>query len=343
MRKRPNNGRNSGTAVFLLFLVTAVAFYFYGEKWLRQILIYLSTAKWARNIVTQTPMARNLASRFIAGESIADVMAVAQQHNQSGMSVTINYLGESVSTLGEAIAARDEILRLLDAIQAHQVDANVSIKPSQLGLQLAPQLLYDNMRVLLQRTAAHDNRIRMDMEDYATLDTTLAIYRSLRDDDGYGRHVGIVIQAYLRRTIDDLTQLISEGAWIRFCKGAYAEPAAVAFPDKADTDNNYKQMMQLLLSPEARANDVYVGFATHDEEMITATIAFAEANRIPPSAYEFQMLHGIRRDLQDSLTRRGYQVRVYVPYGTAWYPYFVRRLAERPANLWFFMSNLIRK
>ncbi len=344
MQKTSQNGRNRGTAVLLLLLMVAViALYLRGEQWLRGILVYLSAATWARNIVTRVPLARSFASRFIAGDTTADAMAVVQELNRSGMSATINYLGEHVTTPDEAIAARDEILHLLDVIEEAGVDANVSIKPSQLGLQIDPQLLHDNLRVLLERAASYGNKIRIDMEDYPTLDTTLGIYRSLRDEDGFGNHVGIVIQAYLQRTADDLAQLAQEGAWIRLCKGAYAEPPAVAFPDKADTDRNYVKMAQLLLSEKARKNGVYVGFATHDEEMITAVIAHAESNRTPPSAYEFQMLHGIRRELQASLVRRGYQVRVYVPYGTAWYPYFVRRLAERPANLWFFLSNLVKQ
>jgi proline dehydrogenase len=344
MQKRSGNGRNPQTAVLLLLLMIAlIALYLRGEQWLRGILVYLSAATWARNIVTQVPLARNLANRFIAGDTTAEAMAVVQELNQAGMSATINYLGEHVHTQDEAIAARDEILHLLDVIAEHGVEANVSIKPSQLGLQVNPQLLHDNMRVLLERAAGYGNNIRMDMEDYPTLDTTLGIYRSLRDEDGFGHHVGIVIQAYLRRTAADLAQLVAEGAWVRLCKGAYAEPPAIAFPEKADTDSNYVRMAQVLLSQKAREKGVYAGFATHDEEMITAVIAHAESQRIPPSAYEFQMLHGIRRDLQASLVRRGYRVRIYVPYGTAWYPYFVRRLAERPANLWFFLSNLAKR
>lgn len=344
MRKTSRNGRNRGTAVLLLLLLAAIlALYLRGEQWLRGILVYLSAATWARNIVTQVPLARNFAGRFIAGDTTAEAMAVVREINQSGMSATINYLGEHVTTPDEAIAARDEILHLLDVIEESGVDANISIKPSQLGLQISPQLLHDNLRVLLERAVGYRSQIRMDMEDYPTVDTTLGIYRSLRDDDGFGHHVGIVIQAYLRRTADDLAQLVDEGARVRLCKGAYAEPPAVAFPDKADTDRNYIKMAQLLLSEDARAKGVYAAFATHDEEMITAVIAHAESQRILPSAYEFQMLHGIRRDLQASLVRRGYRVRVYVPYGTAWYPYFVRRLAERPANLWFFLSNLAKR
>lgn len=337
------NGRNFGTALFLLAVITfAISFYIYGERWLRSLLLYFSTAGWARAIVTQTPFAQQVAGRFIAGETIDEAIAVTKQLNQAGMTATINYLGESVSAPEETFAARDEILNLLDAIEENGVDANVSIKPSQLGLHLDPNLMYENMHALLERASTYGNKIRMDMEDSPTLDTTLDIYRRLRYQDEFGNHVGVVIQAYLHRTEADLTKLADEGAWIRLCKGAYAEPAEVAFADKADTDANYVRMMQLLLSENARENGVYVGFATHDEQMITATTSFAEANQIPSSAYEFQMLHGVRRDLQEQLVANGKQVRVYIPYGTAWYPYFVRRLAERPANLWFFVSNFVK-
>ena len=342
-KEKSRNGRLLGTAVFLLaFIAFAISLYLYGEKWLRSFLIYLSTASWARKIATQAPFAQQVAGRFIAGETIDEAIAVTAELNQAGMSATINYLGESVSSPEECYAARDEILNLLDAINQTGVDANVSIKPSQLGLHLDPTLLYDNMHVLLDRASQYNNKIRMDMEDYPTLDKTLEIYRCLRDEDGFGHHVGVVIQAYLYRTEDDLAKLISEGAWIRLCKGAYAEPAEVAFAEKTETDANFVRMTQLLLSEDARENGVYTGFATHDEEMIMATIEFAKKNQISSSEYEFQMLHGVRRDLQTQLIAEGQQVRVYVPFGTAWYPYFVRRLAERPANMWFFVSNLLR-
>ncbi len=344
-RRKNGNGRTLGLemAVFLgAIVVVFVAVYMYGEKWLRALLLYLSAAGWARKFVSQTPFAQQVAGRFIAGETIAEAIAVAQHLNQAGMSTTINYLGESVGTPAEAMAAKDAILALLDGIQKEGVDANVSIKPSQLGLHLDATLLYENMRCLLERAASYGNKIRIDMESANTLETTIAIYRRLRDEDGFKNHVGIVIQAYLQRTETDLSALIGEGAWIRLCKGAYAEPADIAFAEKSATDENYVRMMQLLLSEEARNNEVYVGFATHDERMITAVISYVQAHQIPPSTFEFQMLYGVRRDLQTQLVADGYQVRVYVPYGTAWYPYFVRRLAERPANLWFFISNFMK-
>jgi proline dehydrogenase len=183
--------------------------------------------------------------------------------------------------------------------------------------------------------------VRIDMEDSPLVDTTLEIYRTLRDADGLS-NVGVVIQAYLHRSEADVRRLVEEGGWVRLCKGAYAEPADVAFANKADTDANFVKLTQMMLSDEARANGVYLGVATHDEKMIQATIDYANAHQIPPTTYEFQMLYGIRRELQESLVQRGYRMRIYVPYGAAWYPYFVRRLAERPANLWFFISNFFR-
>jgi proline dehydrogenase len=179
------------------------------------------------------------------------------------------------------------------------------------------------------------------MEESGTVDDTFDIYRRLRDEDGFG-NTGVVLQAYLYRTEEDVQRLIQEGAWIRLCKGAYAEPPEVAFPIKADTDANYIKLVQMLLSEEARKKGVYVGIASHDEKMINATIEYVRKNNIPLDAFEFQMLYGIRRELQEKLVQQGYRLRIYVPYGTAWYPYFVRRLAERPANLWFFVSNFLR-
>ncbi|MCP4360786.1 MAG: proline dehydrogenase [Chloroflexi bacterium] len=324
------------------FLILVGLLYWFGEVWLRIVLLYLSTAVWAKTLVTHLPPARRVASRFIAGETVADVIHITRSQNQAGFSATLNFLGEHVHTAAEADVAREEILRLLDSIHQNGVNANVSIKPSQLGLQLGEEVLYGNLKILLERARQTDNKIRIDMEDSGTVDTTLRLYQRLRDEDGYGRHVGIVVQSYLYRTEKDVAQLAAAGAWVRLCKGAYAEPASVAYPEKADTDAAYINLMQTMLSPEARQNGMYVGFATHDEKMIEATIEYARKNDVPAAAFEFQMLYGIRRELQETLVAQGYQMRVYIPYGTAWYSYFVRRLAERPANLWFFISNLLR-
>ncbi len=312
----------------------------HGERWLRDSLIYLSQAGWARQIATETALARQVASRFVAGETIAEAIDVTQKLNAQGLSVTLDYLGEYVTDAEVAVAARDEIARLLDAIAHSQADANVSIKPTQLGLAIDPALVHDNMRYLLQKARGYGNKIRLDMEDSGHVDATLELYRRLRDEDGL-ENVGVVIQSYLYRSGADVDRLVDEGGWVRLVKGAYAEPETVAFPQKRDTDSNYVALMHRLLGNEGRQKGVYAGIATHDEKMIQATIQFVKENQIPPEAFEFQMLYGVRRDRQLSLTAGGYQMRIYVPYGEAWYPYFMRRLAERPANLYFFASKLI--
>ncbi|RMG96048.1 MAG: proline dehydrogenase [Chloroflexi bacterium] len=309
---------------------------------MRYILLYLSRASWARHIVTQWPIAWQVASRFVAGEDIESAMMAARELNNRGMCVTLDFLGESVTNREEAIAAREEILRLLDEIERVGVDANVSVKLSQLGLKTDEALALENVRILLERAKRYGNKIRIDMEESPLVDTTLRIYRRLRYEYGF-ENVGVVIQAYLYRSEADVRQLVQEGAWIRLVKGAYAEPPEVAFPNKADTDANFVRLMQMLLGEEARERGVYAAIATHDEKMIDATIEYVKKHGVPRDGFEFQMLFGIRRDLQESLVQQGYRVRIYVPYGTAWYPYFMRRLAERPANLWFFVSNLFRR
>jgi proline dehydrogenase len=263
--------------------------------------------------------------------------------NASGISVTLDYLGENVTSLQDTFDARDQIRALLDRIHQQSIDANVSVKLSQLGIRIDPALARDNVRSLLEQATQLNNRIRIDMEEHGILEGTLAIYRSLRDEHGFGHRVGIVMQAYLFRAEEDVRQLIDEGAWVRLCKGAYAEPPEIAFPLKKDTDANFVKLMRLMLGDKARQKGVRLAVATHDEAMIRATIEYANEQGIAADAFEFQMLYGIRRELQESLVARGYRVRVYAPFGTAWYPYLVRRLAEHPANLRFFISNLFRR
>ncbi len=326
-----------------LFILALIGFLIYrnGESWLRQVLVYLSRARWARNLISGWSLSWRVASRFIAGSDREAAVTITRALNTNGMMVTLDYLGESCTSAEEAIQAREEILLLLDDINRHQLNANVSIKPSQLGLQIDPALTLDNVRHLVKKAEEVGNFIRIDMEDTPTTDATLNVYRELRHRDGLN-NVGVVIQSYLYRSESDIEQLIEDGARVRLCKGAYAEPAEVAFPQKADVDANYLNLSRLLLSQKARANGVYPAFATHDPNMIDDIKHYIQVNNIPRDAFEFQMLYGIRRDLQENLVREGYRVRIYVPYGTAWYPYFVRRLAERPANLWFFISNLVR-
>lgn len=325
----------------LLLLVAIGAIFRFGERWLRLLLIYLSQATWAKELISGLPPTRVVASRFVAGETMDDAISTAQALNAKGMRVTMDLLGEHVTNPDEAIAARHEISRLLERIAASNLfDTNVSVKLSQLGMRISEELALENMRELLRCAQRLNNRIRIDMEESEVTDVTLRIYRRLRAEFP---NVGIVIQAYLHRSEADVRQLIAEGAWVRLCKGAYAEPPHIAFADKADTDANYVRLTEMLLSPEARQKGVYLGVATHDEQMINATLAYVQEQGIPPEAFEFQMLYGIRRELQESLVQQGYRMRVYVPYGTAWYAYFVRRLAERPANLWFFASNLLKR
>lgn len=337
--------KKSVIPLFLFLLIVAglsLLFYRFGEQWLHLLLLYLSGAVWARQAITGFAPAGKVARRFVAGETIAEALSAARQLHAKGLLVTLDYLGESVTNASEASQARDEILSLLDHIQQAGLQANVSVKLSQLGLNIAPELAQDNLRQLLIRAQQYQNKVRIDMEDSATVDITLDLYRTLRHQEGF-QNVGVVIQAYLYRSTADICQLINEGAWVRLCKGAYKEPAEIAFPLKADTDSNYVALMQQLLGPEARQNGVYPAIATHDPQMVEATLSFVRQHQIPPQAFEFQMLYGIRRELQDALASQGYQVRIYVPYGRAWYPYFMRRLAERPANLWFFVSNLARR
>jgi proline dehydrogenase len=324
-----------------ILAVAGFLFYRNGENWLRQVLIYLSQARWARQLVSNWSVSWRVASRFVAGTDREAAMDITRSMNANGLLVTLDFLGESCTSEGEALQARAEITRLLDDIEQNQLGANVSLKPSQLGLKIDPGLALDNICALVQKAKQVGNFIRIDMEDHPTTDATLGIYRHLRHEAGLD-NVGVVIQSYLYRSEADVEQLIEDGARVRLCKGAYAEPDDVAFPKKIDTDANYINLSRLLLSPTARQKGVYPAFATHDPKMIDEIKRYVQTNKIPHDAFEFQMLYGIRRDLQAALAREGYRMRVYVPYGTAWYPYFVRRLAERPANLWFFASNLVR-
>lgn len=337
----PTRSRSSLLIPAVILAVFGFLLYRNGGTWLRNILGYLSQAGWARRLVSNWSVSWQVASRFVAGEERNAAVDVSRSMNKNGIMVTLDYLGESCTSEGEALQARAEILRLLDDIERNKLKSNVSVKPSQLGLKIDTSLALENICALVQRAKQVGNFIRIDMEDHPTTDATLGIYRHLRHTMGLD-NVGVVIQSYLYRSEDDVNQLIEEGASVRLCKGAYAEPAEVAFPHKVDVDANFLNLSRLLLSPKARAKGGYPAFATHDPKMIDEIKIYAKANHISPDEFEFQMLYGIRRDLQEGLTREGYRVRVYVPYGTAWYPYFVRRLAERPANIWFFISNFFR-
>ncbi len=343
MEKPTPQNRSRSSFVISALAIGALALLLFrnGEKWLRNVLIYLSQAGWARNIVSNWSVSWRVASRFVSGADREAAIATTRALNSKGLLVTLDYLGESCTSEGEALQARAEILSLLDDIDRHKLQANVSVKPTQLGLKIDPELAYENICALAQKAKSVGNFIRIDMEDHPTTDATLNIYRRLRYSDGL-ENVGVVIQSYLYRSEDDIERLIGDGARVRLCKGAYAEPPEVAYPQKVDVDANYLNLSRLMLSEKARSKGMYPAFATHDPAIIEDIKLYVRANHIPADSFEFQMLYGIRRDLQESLAREGYRVRVYVPYGTAWYPYFVRRLAERPANIWFFISNFVK-
>ncbi|MBN1964390.1 MAG: proline dehydrogenase family protein [Anaerolineae bacterium] len=309
---------------------------------LRSIILYLSQAAWAENLIMRIGLARRTAHRFVAGNTLEQAIQVVRSLNQKGLDVTLDHLGESVTDEAGSLQATQDYLVLLDAIAESGVRATVSLKLTQLGLDIREDLCLDNMRRILERARQHNNHVTIDMESVAYTDATLRIYRTLRHDDGF-ENVGIVIQAYLYRSESDMKALAGEGAFVRLCKGAYKESPAHAFPDKSDVDANFAHLVALFLTPEACRGGAYLGVGTHDEKMIAAAKAHAKAHNVLYECFEFQMLYGIRSKLQQQLHDDGYRMRVYVPYGEQWYPYFMRRLAERPANVWFFASNLFRR
>jgi proline dehydrogenase len=297
-------------------------------------MLFLSRQARLRRWMETSALARRLSSRFVAGETLDEALSVARHVNAEGISLTLDHLGENVTSLEEAAASRDEYIRALDQIQALGLNANVSIKLTQFGIDLDESLCRANVEQLVKVASRHANFVRVDMESSAYTDRTLSLVHDLRTRyDG----VGAVIQAYLYRSESDVERLCREGIRIRLCKGAYLEPAKVAYPHKAGVDRNFVRLMKILLEI-----GVYPAIATHDEAIIAETKRLAASRRIPPSAFEFQMLYGIRRDIQKRLVSEGYRLRLYIPYGKAWYPYFMRRLAERPANLLFLARNLVR-
>ncbi len=302
----------------------------------RSALIYLSGREGLKDFATRFALFKKLTTRFIAGESIDEAVAAIREINHRGCSASFDHLNESVNSEAETEAEVREYLEVLQHIDETHIDSNVSIKLTQFGLDIDRELAYRNARQVVAEAVSRHNFVRVDMEGSNVTQATLDIFKRLRGEFGLN-DVGIVLQSYLRRTMDDAKEMLKIPARIRLCKGAYDEPPEVAFPDKHDVDENYVQVMQLLLS-----SGVYHGIATHDPKMIDATVAFAQREGIPKEAFEFQMLYGIRRDLQEQLARDGYNMRVYVPYGKHWYPYFMRRLAERPANIWFVMKNFLK-
>lgn len=277
-----------------------------------------------------------MTTRFVAGENIEEAIAAIKVVNEKGCTASFDHLNESVSSAAETEGEVEEYLKILKRIDETGIKSNVSIKLTQFGLEIDPELAYKNARTVVEDAHKRGNFVRVDMEQSSVTQITIDIFKRLREEFGLNS-VGIVLQSYLRRTQSDVDDMLKIPARIRICKGAYNEPPEVAFPDKKDTDDNYVEVMKKLLT-----SDIYHGIATHDPNMINATIRFARDNEIDKSKFEFQMLYGVRRDLQFDLAKKGYNMRVYVPYGKSWYPYFMRRLAERPANVWFVMKNMFK-
>lgn len=304
---------------------------------LRAGLQWLSEQPRIFRFVRANGVARRLASRFVAGETVDTAVEALRELNAAGISATLDLLGEAVRSVAEARAARDTYLQGLDRIKQVGADSNVSLKLTQMGLDIETQECVENVRAIASRARAHGSFVRIDMEGSAYTERTLDLFER-RFHPEFGNTVGVVLQSYLRRTERDVATMIALGARVRLCKGAYQEPADVAFPSKQDVDANYVACMEQLLE---RGN--YPAIATHDERIITHAKTFVTSRGIAPARFEFQMLFGVRRDLQRALRREGYRVRVYVPFGDQWYSYLMRRLAERPANIAFLLSSLVRE
>ncbi|HZS61641.1 MAG TPA: proline dehydrogenase family protein [Gemmatimonadaceae bacterium] len=304
---------------------------------LRSALLYLSNQPQVFKFVRHNTLARKFAERFVAGETLEQVLDSVVQLNAKGISASLDLLGESIHAESEARASGREYLHMLDRIRERKLDANVSVKLTAMGLDLSEDLCIEIMHDIIARARDYRTFVRLDMESSAYTDRTLRLFYD-RLYPVYGNHVGIVLQSCLRRTEADVHHSIDAQCRVRICKGAYREPPAVAFPAKKDVDENYVRCMKRLMK-----EGNYPGIATHDERIIQQAKAFAKAEHIANDKYEFQMLYGVRRDLQEALVREGYRVRVYVPFGTQWYPYLMRRLAERPANVAFITGNVIRE
>jgi len=302
---------------------------------LRAALLKLSDSKRLANWVTTNEKTRKMSRRFVAGEELADALAAAKACNDMGMHASLDYLGENVSTTADAQRARDAYLEIFEAIARERLHANVSCKLTQLGLDLSSEFSEGLAMSIVEAAARHDNFLRVDMEGSNYTQRTIELVKRVRMQSPA---VGTVIQSYLYRSEQDVQDLLAYGCRIRLCKGAYKEPEEVAYKSKADVDNNYVRLMKMLLT-----SGFYHGIATHDPKMIAATIRWASEKRISKDDFEFQMLYGVRTDLQRRLVRDGYRLRIYIPFGRDWFPYFMRRLAERPANLGFFVRNFFRK
>lgn len=306
---------------------------------LRAFFVRLSESRSLRAIAERSPLGKKMSSRFVAGTTVADAVAATRAVNAAGMSVSIDNLGENVTNAEEARASAQLYNHLLDEIAQDKLEANISVKLTHMGLDVDEQMARNLVASLVAKAAKLNppNFVRVDMEGSPYTQRTLDFVHELHRMPGNQGRVGAVIQSYMRRSESDVEKLLAERIRIRLCKGAYKEPPEMAFQKKSEVDDNYVKLTKILLK-----SGVYHGIATHDERIIRETIAFATREKIPPTSFEFQMLHGIRRDLQQGLVKNGWRMRVYIPFGTEWYPYFMRRLGERPANAFFLLKNLFR-
>lgn len=317
---------------------------------LRAFFLYLSQSAFMRKIITGFWLSRRVSSRFIAGDSLDEAVEVIKGLNAQGFYATLDHLGENVASLSDAQGARQDYIELIDRIEAESLQAGISLKLTQLGLELDPAACLDNLAQIVRHAQQHGIFVRIDMEHFEVLEDTLDIYRELHAANM--NNVGVVIQSYLRRSQSDVQALAADGSKIRLVKGAYDEPPEVAFPSKEKVDEEFDSQAQIMIEAANQADPIEipqdgrtpppVALGTHDDARIENAIKFAGSVGFPSSALEIQLLHGIRTELGRELMQRGYPVRIYVPYGTEWYPYFMRRLAERPANVWFFITNFLR-
>lgn len=301
---------------------------------LKAFLLYLSRQKAIQGFMMNFGVTRRVVDRFVSGEELEDGLNAVRKVNTEGAFATLDHLGEEVSQPEEAIAATEVYLNALDKINESGVNTNVSVKPTQVGLKIDKKLCEENFRKIIEKAKKYDNFVRMDMEGSDCTQDTLDVFYSLRKKYD---NVGIVIQTYLYRSEKDVDDIQKLGGRIRLCKGAYKEPKEIAFPKKQQGDDNFIKLMEKILP-----SGIYHGIATHDEKIIQKTKEFAQKNNVPKESFEFQLLYGIRTELQYQLLKEGYNVRIYIPFGRQWYPYFMRRLAERPANLFFFLKNFLR-
>jgi proline dehydrogenase len=303
----------------------------------RAFFIALSESKLLRAIAERSRLGRKLSSRFVAGMTVSDALQATAQTNSRGMTVSVDNLGENVTNTEEARESAKLYHELLDEIAERRLDANVSLKLTHMGLDVDENLARTTVADLVRHAARLGSFVRVDMEGSAYTEKTIEFVRNLHRQPGHAGRVGAVIQSYLFRSERDVETLCTERIRIRLCKGAYKEPPEIAFQAKVDVDANFIKLMRILLK-----SGTYHGIATHDPKMLDATIAFARSEKVAADAFEFQMLYGVRRDLQQQLVRDGWRMRVYIPFGTEWYPYLMRRLAERPANAIFIFKNLFR-